>query len=82
MRTALRVQAGVGDPQPLHGPAGNQVLAHDLFGVFGLHSAIPDRVGIDDDRRPVLALIQAPGFVDAHLASQTGFARQLLQPRM
>ncbi len=82
MRAAFGVQTRIGDAQPLHGPAGDEVLAHDLFRVFGLDAAIPDGVRVDDDSGPVLALVEAAGLVDAHPAAQTGFARELLQARV
>jgi hypothetical protein len=82
MRARLRVNALVGQPQPLHRPARNQVLGHNLLGVFRLHVSVPNRVRVNDNRWPVLALVQAAGFVDPHLASQPGLAAQLLQPRV
>ena len=45
----------------------------------GLHIAIPDRLGIDHHHRPMFALVQAAGFVDAHPAAQSGRLGQLLQ---
>jgi hypothetical protein len=82
MRAVLRVQAAIGNAQPLHGTTGDQMLAHDFFGVLWLHPAVPDGFGIDDDREPMLALVKASRFVDAHFAAQPGFARKLLQPCM
>jgi hypothetical protein len=43
---------------------------------------VPHSFGIDHHRGPVLALIQAQGFVDAHRASQSGSLGKLLQLRM
>jgi hypothetical protein len=82
VRAALRVQAPIGDAQPLHWPAGNQVLGDNLFGVFRAHASVPYRIRIDHDRRAVLALVQTAGLVDAHAASQSGIARELLQARV
>ena len=82
MRAALRVQARVGNAQALHRTAGDQMLAHNVFRVLWLHPAVPDGVRIDNDSGPVLALVKAARFVDAHLAAQTGLARKLLQPRV
>jgi hypothetical protein len=48
----------------------------------GLHVSVPHGLWIHHHRRPVLALVQAAGFVDPHLAAQPGLARQLLQPRV
>lgn len=75
MGAAFHVQALVRDAQPLHRTACNQVFSYDLVGIFGLNAAVPDGVGIDDDRGPVLALVETPGFIDAHLATEPGLAR-------
>src|SRR5579872_3614883 len=66
MRTGLRVQAAISDTQPFHRPPSDQVLIHNLGGVLRFHVAIPDCLWINDDGWPVLALVKAPGFVDAH----------------
>jgi len=60
------VDAFLGQPQALDGLAANQMLLHNLRGVGRLHMAVPHRIGIDDDRRPVFALVEAAGFVNAH----------------
>ncbi len=82
MRAALRVQAGIGDAQPFDRTAAYKMLPHDLFGVFRLHAPVPDGVRVDHHGGPVLALVQAAGFVDAHLRSQPSLAGELLQPRV
>ncbi len=40
-----------------------QVLLDNLVQVRRLHKTIPDLLRIHDDRRPMLALLQAAGFV-------------------
>jgi len=72
MRAGLFIDARIGQTQPLHRPAIHQVLLHNLCGIFRLHMPIPDGLGIDDHRGPVLALVQASGLVDAHGISQAG----------
>jgi len=78
MRATLRVQAVIGNPQPLHRPPAHQVLLHNLRSILRLHTAVPHRLRIDHHRGPVLALVQAAGLVDAHLPAQpSGFAQRL-----
>jgi hypothetical protein len=79
MWAGLGVNALVGQPEPLYGTAVDQVLLHDLRGVFRPYTAIPHGLGIDDHRGPVLALVQAERLVDAHLGAQTSGLGQLLQ---
>jgi len=52
MRAALRVQALIGNAQPFHRAPAGQMLPHDLFGVLGLHTPVPDGVGIHHYRGP------------------------------
>ena len=82
MRATLRVQALLGDAQPLDRPSAHQVLGDDGLGVLGLHVAVPHGLGVYHHHGTVLALVQAPGFVDPHPAVQAGLAGELLQPRM
>jgi hypothetical protein len=79
MRAALRIDAPLSQPQPLDGPSAHQVLFHNRRRIRGLHVSVPHGLGINHHRRPVLALVQAEGFVDAHRGAQTGRLRQLLQ---
>jgi hypothetical protein len=76
---ALGVDALVGKTQTLNGPAAHQMLLHDLRGISGLHMAVPDGVGVNHHRRPVFALVQTEGLVDAHGGAETGRFRKLLQ---
>jgi hypothetical protein len=82
MRASFRVDARVSQPEPLHRTTIDQVLLHNLRGIFGLHMPVPNRLGINDHRGPVLTLIKAAGLVDAHGISQAGSLGQLLQLRM
>lgn len=78
MRAAFGVEAFAGDAQPFHGMAAHQVLLHNLGGIFGAHASVPDSVGIHDDGRAMLALVEAAGLVNANPIAQTGGLGQLL----
>ncbi len=82
MRTALRIQARIRNPQPLHRSSANQVLGHNLVRILRLHVSVPYRFGIHHNRRPMFALVQTARFVDAHTPAQPGVLRQLIQPRV
>jgi hypothetical protein len=77
--TGTVVQALVGNPQPFDGFAAHQMLADNRFGIGRGDVTIPNRLGIDDHNRPVLALIQTTGFVDADAVGKTGFVNKFLQ---
>ena len=79
MRASLGIDACIGQPQPLHRATVDQVLLHNLRGIFRLNMSVPDGLGIHDYRGPVLALVQAEGLVDAHAGAQASGLRQLLQ---
>jgi hypothetical protein len=82
MRARLGVDALIGDAQPLYRPPANQMLRNNRFGIFGANIPIPNGIRINHYRRPVLALVEATGFVDPHLSPEPRIAAQLLQPRM
>jgi len=44
------------------------VPVDDLVDVGAVHVGVPDRVGIDDEARPLFATVEAPRLVDPHLA--------------
>jgi len=79
MRTALRIDALLRQPQPLHRPSAHQVLIHYLLRVRRLHMPVPNSIGINHHHRPVFALIQAAGFVHANFAAQPRGLRKLLK---
>ncbi len=79
MRAALGVDALLGQPQPLHGPAAHQVFRDNLRGVAELDVAVPDGLRVNHHCGAVLALVQTAGFVDAHLTAQPGGFGELLQ---
>jgi hypothetical protein len=66
VRADLGVDAFVGKPKALNGPAADQMLFDNFRGVRRLHMAIPNGLRVDHDRGPVFALIEAEGFIDAH----------------
>ena len=69
MRASLGVYAFIGQAEPLDWPTSDKVLVDYFGGVFRPDVAVPDSLRIDDDRAAVLALVQAAGLVDAHLAA-------------
>jgi hypothetical protein len=71
MRALFRVNALLGQDQPLDGNSANDVRFDNLVDVFHLHASVPDRIGIDNNRLAVLALIEASGFIGAHFAFQS-----------
>jgi hypothetical protein len=82
MRAGLGVDALVGKAQAFHRTTVDQVLLHNLRGIFGFHVPVPNRFGIYNDGWPVLALIEAAGLVDANGTSQARGLGQLLQLRV
>ena len=82
MRAGLCVDALIGQAQPFDWPPGDQVFGDNLRRVFRLYVPIPNRLGVNDDRRAVFALIQTAGFVDAHLVAQPCGLGQFLQLRV
>ena len=66
----LRIDAPVRQAQPLHRTPVNQVLLHNLRGIFGLNMPVPDRFRIYHHGWAVLALIETAGFVDADCTAQ------------
>jgi hypothetical protein len=71
MRACFGIHARVGEAEAFHWTAIDQVLLHDLCGIFGLHVAIPDSLGIDDDRGTVFALVEAERLIDADAVAET-----------
>lgn len=82
MRARFGVDALLGQAKSLDGTAGREMLGDDGFGIFGMDIAVPDRIRVDHNRRPVLALVEAPGLVDAHTAGEPRLFGQLLQAGM
>jgi hypothetical protein len=78
MRAGFRVDARVGNAQPLDRPPVHQVLFDNLGGILGLNASVPDGFWIDNDSWAMLALIQAQGLVDADIRQACSFC-ELLQ---
>jgi hypothetical protein len=57
------VQAIVRDAEAFYGLVAQNVGLNDFLGVGHGHVAVPDCLGIDDDVRAVLALVEASGLV-------------------
>src|SRR3954469_21003463 len=72
VRTVWVIQAGVGDQEVGEDLATDQRLRDDPRHVLDLHPAVPDAQGIDDDRRPVLALLEASRLVRPDQRAQPG----------
>ena len=79
MGTALAIDTGIRQPQPLHRTAPDDMLLNDLRNVAWMNVAIPDRFGIDHDHRPVLALVQATGVIRANLVLESGLFQGILE---
>ena len=82
MFAGFRVDAGIGQHQALHRAAFDQVRLDNLRHIRRTDVAVPDRLRIDDEIRPMLALVQASGLVDANGPFQAGGVDSLLQQRM
>jgi hypothetical protein len=59
MGTLVAVDTGFSQSQPFHWESPDQVLSNDLLNIAGVHVAVPDGLGINNDHRAMLALIQA-----------------------
>lgn len=55
------------------------MLLNDLFNVARVYIAIPNRLRIDDDDWPMLALIQAARFVGPDFVLKTGIFDRVLE---
>jgi len=49
----------------------HQMFADDLLDILHMNKPIPNRIGIDHNNRPMLALIQTPQLIRANLPLQT-----------
>ena len=80
MRTGFRIHARLGQAQPFNWPPAYQVLFNNRPRVFRLHVPVPDRIRVDHNRGPMLALVKAAGFIDPHPPGETGLLGELLKP--
>jgi hypothetical protein len=65
--------------QAMHGFPAQDVRGYDLIEVILGNMAIPHRIGIDDHRWPVLALVEASGLVCTNGAADAVFGEPFLQ---
>lgn len=79
MRASWSVNASFGQHQAFDGFSANDVRFDDFFHVGGGHVPVPDRVRINDDIRPVLALIEAARLIRAHASIQAPLFEFLLK---
>ena len=82
MRAGFGVDALFGQAQALDGTASDEMLFYNRRGVFGLDVAVPDSIGIHDNIRPMLALVEAKRFVDANASAESGVPGQLRKARV
>ena len=67
---ARRVYASLRKHEALHWNAADKVRSDDFFNIFFLDEAVPDRLGIDNDCRPMLTLIETPRLIDPDSSAQ------------
>jgi len=82
VRTALRIEAGIRNDEPLHRTAAGDVGLKDLVDVGCCHSAVPCGFGIYHYGRTMLALIETTGFVGADPAFQPACGKSCLEELM
>lgn len=81
MRTVFSIEACVRQPKALHRPAMQKVFCHNFIYVFYLDEAVPNRLGIDDNHRPMLALVKTTGLVRANAMLQARIFNGVLECR-
>jgi hypothetical protein len=72
MRTVGVVQAGVVNPQVVKNFAGDDGAGDDPGDVLELDAAVPDALGVDDDGRAMLALVETTGVVGPDPSAEAG----------
>jgi len=65
------VEDGVGNDQTRYRCAADDVGVDDFVYVLGLDASIPDCFGVDHDRGAQFTLVEASGFVGAHVFNAT-----------
>ena len=73
------VQTGIRHAKPLDRPAANDVRFDNFIYIGFGDEAIPDRFGINDDVRSVLALVEASGLIRPYAAFQPSLRQFLLE---
>jgi hypothetical protein len=82
MGAAFGIDAAIGEAQAFDGLSADQVLLHDLSRIRRLHMAVPNRLRVNHNGGPMLALVETAGFIDAHRRAQPCGLGQLLQLRV
>lgn len=77
--TCRCVETTIGEPEPFHRLSAHDMRFDDLVDVGLGDVSVPDGFRIDDDVRPVLALIQASGLVGADAAFESALGQLLLE---
>ena len=68
--TVRSVNASLRKHEARHWNAADEVRSDDFFNIFLLDEAVPDRLGIDNDCRPMLTLIKTPRLIDPDSSPQ------------
>src|SRR5215472_14950768 len=82
VRAGRRVDALFGEPEPLYRPSVDQVLLHNLRGVFRLDVPVPNGLGINHYGWAVLALVKTSCLIDANCVSKARSPGKLLKLRV
>ena len=72
MGALVTVDAGFSQSQPFHWASPNEVLSNDLLNIAGVHVAVPDGLGINNDHRAMLALIQTACLIRPDFVLESG----------
>ena len=73
------IQAFVFQSEPFHRLPTYDVRLHDLIHISQHHAAVPNRLGIDDQVRAMLALIQTSRLIRADPSLKSSFSQLLLE---
>jgi len=79
MRALGRVQAVIGNHQPLDRPSSNNVGFENLVDIRFGDVPIPDGFRINNDVRSMLALVKAAGLIGPDLPFEPAFRKLLLE---
>ncbi len=79
MFTRGSVEAFIGQYEALHRFATNNVGLDDFIDIGFLYVSIPDGLRINDEIRPMLALIETSSLVGSHFAFEPAFRQFLLE---
>lgn len=80
--TALSIETGVRNYEPLHNRVACDVLIDDFIHIRKRHSSVPNRLRINHHGWPVLALIKASSFVSTDFAFESALRQSGLKRLM